>query len=112
MRIIVCETGKKPTVAALEHSLENMQKFVGGLLECVSLAPGIDLWCNEEGRVHGFPPNRIVKADFGHVDICGDFFIAASDEEGETKGLTDKEALYWLRQMERSPAAFDHLRAH
>jgi hypothetical protein len=83
-----------------EHSLENMQKSVGGYIEAITLShdPKTDrmvtVWLNEEGKIRGLQPNfaMIQKSDNKLLDvIVGDVLITSTDEEGSTVGLTDEE---------------------
>ena len=54
-KIIVCEPGQQPEVRELAKlDLDAMQAVVGGLIQCISLSPSVDLWINEEGRIQ--PP--------------------------------------------------------
>jgi hypothetical protein len=76
--------------------LHKMQSLVGGLIEHVPTDIGLDLWCNEEGLLLGLPLHR---TPFTVQPIAGDYFLAATDEEGYTVGLTDAEihqAQSWL----------------
>lgn len=72
----------------IKHSLENMQALVGGYIECINIGKGLDLWCNEEGRINGLPMimDPIID-DF----IAGDYFFARHDNEGNTISLTDDD---------------------
>ena len=42
----------------LDNTLEAKQKYVGGLIQCVSLTPEIDIICNDEGKLLELPANR------------------------------------------------------
>lgn len=105
--VIVCRVGQAPVVEQMEHSLQAMQKMVGGYIECVRLLGtpyehGIDLWCDEEFLLKDYASNRMVRAD---LVIHGDFFIAAHDDEGETLGLTPNEQAVWLPRVTGWPMA-------
>ena len=54
-------------------TLENLQAYVGGYIETVTLAKDLVVICNEEGRLMGLPPNcRICGVDFvGDIIIAG-----------------------------------------
>lgn len=78
------------------HSLENMQKAVGGHLEAMVLhsheGRDVVLWLNEEGKLNGLKPNIGLYANNQLVDIIvGDVLITSSDIEGETTSLNDAE---------------------
>lgn len=86
IKILIIEQNRDPYVREIEHTLENLQKIVGGLIEFVELENGIDLIFNEEGKMLNLEMNRIIKNDI----ICGTFIIA-SQINGEYISLTDKQ---------------------
>ena len=50
-----------PKEIELDNTLEAMQKFVGGLIECITLSDTgseVTLVCNDEGKLLGLPLNR------------------------------------------------------
>lgn len=59
--------------ALISDSLENMQRFVGGYIETVTLAEDVVIVCNEEGAIKGLPYNtNICGIDFvGTIFACG-----------------------------------------
>ena len=111
IQVIVVNPLSAPGVAIIEHSLENMQKLVGGHIECVAfsgspiLGRGVDLWCNEEGKLLGLSQNRMFPD--GTDLIAGTFFLAAHDGEGETVGLTDEEVREVIAALEAWPMLID-----
>lgn len=106
IKVIVVKAGDRPKVQEIASTLEAMQSVVGGYIECLQLDTeddvGVDLWCNEEGLISDLPPNRLTD---GGTIIHGDFFIAASNEEGETIGLTAAQISRWMRRVETWQAA-------
>jgi hypothetical protein len=75
-------------------SLEAMQKVVGGYIEYVHLHGSLvefsgytHLYCNEEGKLMGLPPNIMATAvAFGgssHDIIVGDVVLCKGNEEEE-----------------------------
>jgi len=47
-----------PKEIELDNTLEAMQKFVGGLIECITLSDTgseVTLVCNDEGKLLGLP---------------------------------------------------------
>lgn len=68
---------KDAYTAAVSDSLENLQRFVGGYIETVTLYreekghPGVVLICNEEGILKGLPFNCRLAG----IPIFGDFVI-------------------------------------
>jgi Domain of unknown function (DUF3846) len=73
IRVLVYEPGKEPEERTIPNNLEALQGIVGGDIEVVSLSRSLKLICNEEGRLRGLPPNRVVP-HFGA--ICGTFLVA------------------------------------
>jgi hypothetical protein len=110
-RVIVVPAGgldedKQPCVREVETlDLETMQSMVGGPIELVRIDEGVDLYCNENGRLVGLPMNREVRTDDGRrYDFLGDFFIVGGDDEtGENVGLTDEQIAKWLPRMKDAP---------
>ena len=60
-------------------SLENLQAYVGGYIETVTLADDLVVICNEEGRLMRLPHNCTICG----VDFYGDIIIAGVDGDGE-----------------------------
>ena len=95
MKILVVEPSKLPMVKEIDGSLESMQKIVGGYIEAIyPFDDPIALVCNEEGKINGLPPNRVLVDKDGNVldIICGTFFLcAAPPDSDEFKGLSDEQ---------------------
>ena len=113
LRVLVCRVGQEPVVEEVTPGFQSLQKIVGGYLEYICIEEGIDLWCNEEGRIMDLPLNRrfrarapsvdpgvsVTKMDenladpgqWGYHEIHGDFFVASSDAEGSTTSLTEDD---------------------
>ncbi len=103
IRIVAIRVAQHPCIAEMDTGLSAMQEFVGGLITCVSLGRGIDLWANDEG-LYTCAPNRYVTAYNGFQQpIHGNMFIARSNVEGETVGLTEEQAQKWLREAKSWP---------
>ena len=78
-----------PKEIDLDNTLEAMQKFVGGLIECITLSDTgseVTLVCNDEGKLMGLPLNRALFDDDGHVYdiVSGNFLIVGLGEEDFT----------------------------
>ena len=86
IRILVVEPDKEPYQKRIPHTLAEMQKIVGGLIEFVELEYNVDLICNEEGKIYNLPFNRAIPNDI----IAGTFFIAGQ-YKGETISLSKKQ---------------------
>jgi len=92
MRIVTKKVNLPAVVENVEKlELEDMQSLVGGYIEHLDCG-GLDLWLNEEGKLHGLAPNLVAFYGKEARDvIVGDVFFTAHDNDGETIGLTDEE---------------------
>lgn len=113
-RVIVCRVGRLPTLQDLPSDprgghLSAMQDIVGGLVDCVGLTDGLDLWCNDEGIILDLPLNRSLHYPLGRVDIYGDFMISRVTDDGDVASVTDSDFAYYrdLFDSEDVAAAFE-----
>ena len=102
MKILVCEPGKHPYVKEIEHTLENLQKEVGGYIQALyPFEEEVAVVCNEEGLfIEGLQWNRTVEK---YGLIKGTFFVCGLGFEDFT-GLTDEQiekykALFWTPEL-------------
>ena len=111
MKIITKKVGYAEEVREIETlELEDMQKMVGGLIECFHVGNGVDMWLNDEGKLLSLPVNiAIGSAEREILDtIHGDVFFASGNDEGETIGLTD-EQIDWIHgKLESGDFAMAH----
>lgn len=96
---ILCRVGHAPEIIVKPVGLAAMQALVGGLVDCVQLMDGIDLWLNDEG-LYTCEPNRLVE---DRLPIYGDFFICGNTYRGETCGLSVDECIWWLARVSTWP---------
>ena len=89
VRIILKRVGLKPKELVIPNTLEAKQELVHGMIENVYLSDlGVDLICNEEGKIENMDPNLNLFYDY----IAGDcFFIGDDIEHAGYKSLTDEE---------------------
>ena len=82
MKILVVEPGMMPKRVEIPHTLEAMQKVVGGFIETVHpFDDPVVLICDEEGKLKGKTPNIYIP----HKDIIvGTIFICGLGEENLT----------------------------
>lgn len=86
------------TATSDQPHYKHLQKYVGGLVDVVSIAPDMDAWVNDDGIILGLEPNlaatfllaylsgqRLRQPLFGPV-----VFTGGADSEGETQPLTDE----------------------
>ena len=79
----------------IENSLEAKQAFVGGYIEVVDIGNGIDLICNEEGKLNGMMPTAGWFEGGELVDlICGPFILCRSNWEGEFTPIHKEDEEY------------------
>ena len=77
-----------PKEIDLDNTLEAMQNFVGGLIECITLSDTgseVTLVCNDEGKLLGLPLNRPLWD--GADVLAGPGFLAGYDNEGNMTSL-------------------------
>jgi hypothetical protein len=73
-----------------EHSLENLQKAVGGYIEAVRITDSIVMWVNEEGKLNDLAPNFNLNGvgDMLLDVVVGDVVITGCNGEGDTLSLS------------------------
>ena len=70
--------GQPPRSVWVTNSLKNLQTYVGGYIEAVTLTSDCAVICNEEGRILGLPHNCNVAG----IDFVGDIlFVGIKGEE-------------------------------
>ena len=90
IRIVVAEPGKLPAVSFITDSLPDMQRIVGGYIELFETTEsGIDLFCNEEGKLFHLECNRFFP-EIRDI-VCGSIIAVGHDEEGASISLTDEQ---------------------
>lgn len=94
-RVVYVELGKPAYEKQIGSDLRDLQKEVGGLIECVYAHDDCTLIiCNDEGKLMGMEGNR--RLDTGSI-IAGPFFVigAAGDD---FRSLTDTEVNHYLQK--------------
>lgn len=91
--VLIVKPRKAPIVAEIETGLKSYQNIVGGYIEEVQISQNATLICNEEGKINGLDPNRIVNEDM----ICGTFIIAGSDGGEELISLTEDQQQWYSK---------------
>lgn len=83
-------------------SLPIYQKVVGGYIELVPCSYNITVYCNEEGKIQGLPPNHRATALFGEWlqpwdIIAGNVIVVGPpDKDGYDTDLEDVDE--WLER--------------
>ena len=102
MRVLIVEPRHRPRRADIPHTLEDMQKTVGGYIEIIHpFEDPVALVCDEEGKLKGYELNRVIA---GKDIIAGTFFIAGVEEDDLTD-LPD-ELFEKYEALFKSPQAF------
>ncbi len=79
MKVLMVEPMKPPRVAEIPHTLESMQKAVGGYIEVTyPWRDSIALVCDDEVVLKNKPFNRMVSRTTG---IFGTFFLCGIDRD-------------------------------
>ena len=81
--VIAVEPGKKPYVQEILHTLESLQKEVGGDIQAVyPYEDAVAIICAEEGKLMGMPFNRALRDEDGHIYdvLVGKFLIVGLGE--------------------------------
>ncbi len=82
--VLLVEPLKEPRIVEVDADLDSYQKLVGGYIECTypwyddELYGSAALVCNEEGKLNGSLPNRLIE---DYDIIFGSFFIVGIDED-------------------------------
>lgn len=101
MKAVIVPAKGGPTIVDFNKgdSYDLIQNSVGGTFDCIRLhSIGADMWIHDEGKIIGLPVNSLASMlwfqEYGFSDvIAGDALITGgTDEEGNTLGLTEKEA--------------------
>lgn len=103
IKVLVVEPEHKPYVKVIEHTLENLQSIVGGLIEVVydSTNENVAYVVNEEGKFNGSQFNRALYFDDTLVDyIFGTFFICGVGEEDFTD-ISDEDIVHYSNLYRR-----------
>lgn len=97
IRVLKVEPNKPPEEVTLKNDLSDLQNAVGGLIEFLSIdsSKGIDLMCNEEGKLIGLEPNRRVGDDV----IVGTFYILKCNCDGESCSLNDDDIAEYKKRF-------------
>lgn len=94
--VLLVEPEQIPREVTVEHTLDNLQELVGGMIEAVyPYEDPVALICNDEGKLNGMALNRALDDENGKMyDIlAGSFFICGLGEGNFTslpKDLMEK----------------------
>ncbi|MBP3209015.1 MAG: DUF3846 domain-containing protein [Oscillospiraceae bacterium] len=94
IRVLLIKPMETPHIVMIEHTLDNLQEFVGGTIQAVyPWDDPVALICNDDGIAMGLPLNRMLKDDDGQIyDIVhGTFFITGLSRDNFSS-ISDKMA--------------------
>ena len=115
MLVLMIEPGEAPRRLELNHSLEEMQKAVGGSVQILyPFGEPVALVCNEEGKLLGLPLNRALRDADGKIYdiVCGAFFLCgAPPDSDELAGLTEDQFQRYEQRFAR-PELFLNIGGH
>ncbi len=82
MKILIVEPRKHPRRAEIPHTLEEMQRIVGGYIQATyPFDDPVAVVCDDEGKIKGYELNRYIP----NVDIiAGTFFVCGLGAEDFT----------------------------
>ena len=84
MTVLVVEPMKHPYAKTIPNTQEAMQELVDGHIQAVyPFDDPVAVVCNEEGKLLGLPPNRLMRDQNGtpYDILCGTIFVAGLGEE-------------------------------
>ena len=94
IKVLKGEPCKKPELGTLTNTLQDLQVAVSigadytGLIEIVDIDNKTCILCNEEGKLIGLQPNRVLGNDI----LCGVFYVCGQDRCGNLTSL-NKDAV-------------------
>ena len=88
MRVIVKEPGRPPVDKDIPNALKPLQAAVGGYIECVTVAEGLVILCDEEGWLKMKKPNCKI---FGNLFVGIIIFVGVDGEDFTDCPITAEE---------------------
>lgn len=108
-KIIVKKANENAVIVEMESiGLNDMQEIVGGLIECIRVADGVDMWLNDCGKLYNLPLNMVLGDQRkGEIldTIQGDIFFAGHNDYGDTVGLTDAQCIWVMNHFDNGEYA-------
>ena len=107
IKVIVLEPNTEARIEEIEHTLENLQRIVGGYIEAYYPFPeDVCIVCNDEGKINGMELNRAIYSDAGKLldIIAGPCLICGCSDE-DFDSLSDEQCEQYLMRF-RYPECF------
>ena len=108
MTVLKIMPGRKPQRVEIPHTLDAMQRLVCGYIQAIyPYEDNVALVCNEEGKLLGMEPNRVVyDEDNGDIlDIISGTFFVCGVNEADFCSLTEAQIAYYT-ELFCHPEAF------
>ena len=80
MKILAIDKYEEPVVKEIENNLKDMQRYVMGHIETITLSETAMLVCNDVGKLADLTPNRILKIDNSH-DVIAVISLSVDGQE-------------------------------
>ena len=111
MKVVMLEPGQTAQIVEIGNGLEPMQSAVDGYIEAIYPFEDeeVVLICNEEGKINGLPPNRVIFNTEGEiVDIIyGSFFICSAPIGSEEfESLSEEQIAKYYAMFEKPDFAY------
>jgi len=97
--VVIVEPQKPARVERIVNDLSNLQKLVGGYIECIR-QDGFDIIINEEGKLMDLEPNFGLYDGMDYVAGTA-LFAGVNYDEGEFKSLTQEQIKGILNSFSR-----------
>ena len=108
---IIIRTDNTWEIVEYENDYKYLQKVVGGLIEFVEIAEGIDMVINDEGKILNMDLNPLGTILYGHDAIVGNAIIVGVDySTGETISLTEENINRIVSFLKRAKEDADLMR--
>lgn len=108
MTVLLVQPGKYPVEITIPHTLQEIQKQVGGTIEIVYPWPdrSVGLVCHDEGKLLGLPLNRALPEISD--TIAGNFLLCGlrNTEDGGSLCSLPPDQMAYMKQHFREPHFF------
>lgn len=100
IRGILVKPNELPQIIEFKEGYKELQKLVEGCFEMPYFFDDVDIVINEEGKLNGSLPNKLIYVGDELVDIVyGNILLVGSNDEGETISLTPKQITKYMTIM-------------
>lgn len=100
IRGILVKPNELPQIIEFKEGYKELQKLVEGNIEMPYFFDDVDIVINEEGKLNGSLPNKLIYVGDELVDIVyGNIVLVGSNDEGETISLTSKQITKYMTIM-------------